>query len=45
MEPINKIWLRYGTTRNIRLFYILVTLISLAVAAGAPSAGSGIGSG
>jgi hypothetical protein len=45
MEPLQKVWLRYGTPRNIRLFYILITLATLAVAAGAPSAGSGIGSG
>ena len=43
MKELKNLWLRYGTTRNMKVAYIVMTLVALAVAGGAPSAGSGIG--
>ncbi len=43
MKELKNLWLRYGTTRNMKVAYIVITLVALAVAGGAPSAGSGIG--
>ncbi len=45
MNKIKSAYYQYATPRNLKLVYILVTLAALAAAAGAPSAGSGIGSG
>jgi hypothetical protein len=45
MEKLSHLWVRHGTSRNLKVLYILVTLIALAVAGGAPGAGSGVGSG
>jgi hypothetical protein len=44
MEKLRHLWIQYGTPRNLKVVYILVTLAALAVAGGAPSAGSGTGS-
>ena len=43
MKELKNLWLRYGTTRNMKVAYIVITLVALAVAGGAPSAGSGMG--
>lgn len=41
MKKLNDLWIRYGTPRNLKVACILITLIGLAVASGAPGAGSG----
>jgi hypothetical protein len=41
MQKLTQLWLQYGTQRNLRLLYILLTLIALAIAGGAPSNGGG----
>lgn len=41
MNTLHNIWVRYGTSNNLKAVYILVTLIALAMAGGAPSIGSG----
>jgi hypothetical protein len=41
MQKLNQFWMQYGTPRNLRVLYVLLTLIALAVAGGAPSDGSG----
>ena len=41
MQKLNQLWLRYGTSNNLKVLYILLTLVALAVAGGAPSNGSG----
>lgn len=41
MEKLNELWVRYGTPRNRKVAYIVLSLISLVVAAGAPAAGGG----
>jgi hypothetical protein len=43
MEKLNYLWLKYGTARNRKVAYIVLTLVALAVAGGAPGAGGGIG--
>lgn len=45
MEKLYRLWGRYGTSRNIKILYIVGTLVALAVAGGAPGGGSGAGSG
>ena len=40
MKKLNLFWLRYGTPNNLKLAYILLTLVALAVAGGAPCGGS-----
>lgn len=45
MEKLASMWVRYGTSRNLKVVYILLSLIALAVAGSAPIAGSGAGSG
>ncbi|MCL7453554.1 MAG: hypothetical protein M8467_10965 [Anaerolineae bacterium] len=45
MEKLASLWLRYGTVRNRKVAYIVLTLVALAVAGGAPGAGGGIGIG
>jgi hypothetical protein len=41
MKHLSQLWVRYGTPRNRKVAYILLSLIALAVASGAPGAGSG----
>jgi uncharacterized membrane protein YesL len=41
MQKLNQLWLRYGTSNNLKVLYLLLTLIALAVAGGAPATGSG----
>ncbi len=41
MQKLNQLWLRYGTFNNLRVLYLLLALVALAVAGGAPSGGSG----
>jgi hypothetical protein len=45
MGKLNYLWVRYATPRNRKVFYVLLTLAALAVAGGAPGAGSGTGAG
>jgi hypothetical protein len=42
MNNLKYLWVRYGTPRNRKIVYILLSLAALAVAGGAPSAGSGM---
>jgi hypothetical protein len=42
MEKLNLLWTQYATARNKKVGFILLTLVAMAVAAGAPGAGSGI---
>jgi hypothetical protein len=42
MEKLNLLWTQYATARNKKIGFILLTLVAMAVAAGAPGAGSGI---
>ena len=37
MQKLNQLWLRYGTSNNLKVLYLLLTLVALAVAGGAPS--------
>ncbi|MEJ2737347.1 MAG: hypothetical protein P8189_27955 [Anaerolineae bacterium] len=41
MKKLSQLWVRYGTPSNRKVVYILLSLIALAVASGAPGAGSG----
>ena len=41
MQKLNQLWLQYGTSNNLKVLYLLLTLVALAVAGGAPSNGSG----
>jgi hypothetical protein len=41
MQKLNQLWLRYGTSNNLKVLYLLLTLIALAVAGGAPATGGG----
>lgn len=43
MKRINELWVRYGTSQNLKVLYIVATLAALAVAGGAPGAGGGVG--
>lgn len=43
MKKLNELWIRYGTPRNRKVLYIVLALSTLAVAGGAPGAGSGTG--
>jgi hypothetical protein len=43
MKKLSQLGVRYATPRNLRVLYIALTLIALAVAGGAPGAGSGSG--
>ena len=45
METLNYLWTRFGTARNRKIAYIVLSLIALAAAGGAPGAGSGLGGG
>jgi hypothetical protein len=40
MHKLNHLWIRYATPQNRKALYIVLSLIALAVAGGAPSAGS-----
>ena len=42
MNKLSQLWVRYGTARNRKVAYILLSLIALAVASGAPGAGGGM---
>lgn len=42
MKKLSQMWVRYGTPSNRKVVYILLSLIALAVASGAPGAGSGM---
>jgi hypothetical protein len=42
MEKLNLLWTKYATPRNKQVGVILLTLITMVVAAGAPIGGSGI---
>jgi uncharacterized membrane protein YesL len=41
MQKLDQLWLRYGTFNNLKVLYILLTLVALAVVGGAPATGSG----
>ena len=41
MDKLKVVWYQYGTARNLKVVYILLTLAALVVAGGAPSTGSG----
>jgi hypothetical protein len=43
MKKLSYLWTRYGTPRNRKVAYIVLSLIALAVASGAPGGGSGGG--
>jgi hypothetical protein len=45
METLNYLWTRFGTPRNRKVAYVVLSLVALAVASGAPGAGSGLGGG
>ena len=45
MEKLTSLWLRYGSPRNRKAAYVVLALAALAVAGGAPGAGSGTGGG
>lgn len=45
MNKFNNLLTQYATPRNRKVLYILLTLLSLAIAGGAPGASSGIGGG
>ena len=42
MKKLSQMWVRYGTPSNRKVVYILLSLIALAVASGAPGAGGGM---
>jgi hypothetical protein len=43
MEKVKYLWVRYGKSQNLKTLYIVLSLIALAVASGAPSGGGGAG--
>jgi len=45
MNKYRQLWLQYGTPDNLKVLYILLALVALAVAGGAPSGGGGVGNG
>jgi len=45
MEKVKYLWGRYGTSRNIKVAYIVLSLIALAVAGGAPGGTGGLPTG
>jgi hypothetical protein len=45
MNKLNQLWLQYGTPNNLKVLYILLALVALAVAGGAPSGSVGVGNG
>jgi hypothetical protein len=42
MEKLSSLWMKYGTPRNRKVAYIVLSLVALAAASGAPGAGSGL---
>jgi len=42
---LSYLWTRFGTPRNRKVAYLVLSLVALAVASGAPGAGSGLGGG
>ena len=42
MEKLSSLWTKYGTPRNRKIAYIVLSLAALAAASGAPGAGSGL---
>jgi hypothetical protein len=44
MEKLNSLWYKVTAPQNRKALYIVLALVALAVAGGAPGAGSGIGS-
>lgn len=43
MNKLSSLWFQVATPRNRQVVLILLTLAALAIAGGAPSAGSGMG--
>ena len=43
MKTLNNLWTQFGTPRNRKVAYIVLTLVALAASSGAPGAGSGAG--
>lgn len=43
MNKAKVLWVRYATPTNRKVVFLLLTLAALAVAGGAPGAGSGMG--
>jgi hypothetical protein len=39
MHKLNHLWIRYATPQNRKVLYVVLSLIALAVASGAPSGG------
>ena len=42
MKKLNSLWTQFGTPRNRKVAYIVLSLVALAAASGAPGAGSGL---
>ncbi len=45
MTNLRRFMIQYGTPQNLRVVYVLFTLVALAIAGGAPATGSGAGGG
>ncbi len=43
MKNVCRLLTQYGTPRNMQVLYVLLTLVALAVAGGAPAIGGGSG--
>jgi hypothetical protein len=43
MTKLNYLWIQVAAPRNRKVIYLLLALAALAIAGGAPSAGSGMG--
>ncbi len=41
MRKISQLWVQYATPSNLKVLYVVLTLIALAIAGGAPGIGSG----
>jgi hypothetical protein len=41
MRKVSQLWVQYATPSNLKVLYVVFTLIALAIAGGAPSIGSG----
>ena len=42
MNKLTNLWTKHGTPRNRKIAYIILSLVALAAASGAPGAGSGL---